>query len=281
MTALTLALLGAALGMGLLLVGSAWTEPRQRRRVRRSQVNRDALAVQSTAAIAVAVLTLAATGWIVGALAGAAAGWWLSAAVPGRRRGVKYEQARIDALAAWCEQLRDLISAEHGVLGTVKATVATCPAVLRPEVARLATRLERQDPTRAVRQFAAEVDDPSADLVASVLLLALSRSGRTSELLTELAATTRERAAMRLRVEADRAGQHSEARFVIGFAVVVLAGIVTFARGSSFLDAYDTAGGQLVLAIVAVLFAGGAIWLNRLTRFARPARFLAVGDSEQ
>ena len=94
--------------------------------------------------------------------------------------------------------------------------MATCPAALRAEVARLATRLARQDPALAVRQFAAEVDDPSGDLVASVLLLAMSRSGRTAELLSELAVTIRERASMRLRVEAERSGQRSEARFVIG-----------------------------------------------------------------
>src|SRR5262249_54370863 len=154
------------------------------------------------------------------------------------------------ALASWCEQLRDLLAADQGLLGTVKATVATCPAELRPQVSRLATRLERQEPTGAVRQFAAEVDDPSADLVASVLLLALSRSGRTGELLGELAATTRERAAMRLRVEAERAGQRSEARFVVLFAGVVFAAIVVFGRGSRFLDAYDSPAGQAVLVVV-------------------------------
>ena len=46
----------------------------------------------------------------------------------------------------------------------------------------------------------AAADDPSGDLVASVLLLAMSRSGRTAEVLSELAVTIRDRASMRLRV---------------------------------------------------------------------------------
>jgi tight adherence protein B len=156
--------------------------------------------------------------------------------------------------------------------------VATCPAPLHPEVARLATRLARQDPATAVRGFAAELDDPSGDLVASVLLLAMSRSGRTAELLSELAVTIRERAAMRLRVEADRAGQRAEARFVVGFAGLAVAAIVIFGRGTSFLHAYDSLAGQAVLAVVSVLYGAGMIWLARLTRFQRPSRLLSVSE---
>ena len=130
----------------------------------------------------------------------------------------------------------------------------------------------------AVRQFAGEVDDPSGDLVASVLLLAMSRSGRTGELLSELAATIRERAAMRLRVVAERSGQRSEARFVVIMGTAVIAAIIVFGQNTTFLDAYDSTTGQVVLAIVAALYGGGMVWLSRLTRFERPARFLTVGE---
>jgi hypothetical protein len=78
-------------------------------------------------------------------------------------------------------------------------------------------------------------------------------------------------------VEADRAGQRSEARFIIAFSAVFIGGVAIFGRCSEFLDAYDTMTGQLVLALVAVLFTLGIRWLHRLTRFARPARFLAGG----
>ena len=64
--------------------------------------------------------------------------------VGGSRRRPRQDQARIEALAAWCEQLRDLLVAEHGIIGTIAATVRTCPAAIRTEVARLASRLGRQ-----------------------------------------------------------------------------------------------------------------------------------------
>lgn len=92
------------------------------------------------------------------------------------------------------------MSAEYGVLGTV-TTTNSCPAAIRPEVTGLATRIERTSPSTAIRQFAVEVDDLSGDLIASVLLPAISHSRKTPELLTELASTIRERAAMRLRVD--------------------------------------------------------------------------------
>jgi Flp pilus assembly protein TadB len=169
------------------------------------------------------------------------------------------------------------MSAEHGVLATVVATTATCPVAIRAEVSRLATRIERTSPSSAIRQFAVEVDDPSGDLIASVLVLAMSHSGKTSELLSELASTIRERAAMRLRVEAERSGQRAEARFVIGFSLVVMIAIALFGRDSQFLDAYDSAIGQLVLLLIATAFGVGMLWLSRLTRFERPARFLSIG----
>ena len=195
-----------------------------------------------------------------------------------RGSGGHGDQERIEALATWCEQLRDLLSADNGVLGTIEASVVTCPPALRGEVGRLAARLARQDPGVAVRRFAQEVDDPSADLVASVLLLAMSRSGRTAELLSELATTIRDRAAMRLRVEADRSGQRSEARVVLILGAIVIGAVVLFGQNSRFLDAYDSTTGQIVLAVVAGLYGAGMWWLSRLGRFERPARFLVVGE---
>ena len=278
MNTVIVALAAGIAAVGVLTVWSAWTAPPLRRSGpnRLLAVDRDAILVPGCIGALVGLGGVLATGWAVVAVAGAVGGWTATTAWQRRGSG-SAEQARVEALAVWCEQLRDLLTAEHGLVGTVEATVVTCPPALRPEVSRLATRLRHQDPAVAVRQFAVDVDDPSGDLVASVLVLAMSRSGRTSELLSELAATIRERASMRVRVEADRAGQRSEARFVIAFTALVMTGIVVFGRGTTFLEPYETSSGQFVLALVFVLLTGGMIWLGRLTRFERPARFLSVG----
>ena len=272
-------LLGGVVAVGVLLAASAWQPGHRAPVLRRGSVSD--LVPTVVAAVVGAVVVLAVTGWIVGAVVGAAAGVlgvrWFSR----RATSPRAEQERIEALATWCEQLRDLLAADQGIVGTIGATASTCPPALRPNVVALATRLGRQEAATAIGRFADEVDDPSADLVATVLLEATKRSSRTSELLSELAVTIRERAAMRLRIEAERAGHRSEARFVVGFSAAVVMGIVLFGRDSEFLDAFDDAEGQVVLAIVAAFFAGGTWWLARLTRFERPARFLTFAPADR
>lgn len=276
---LLVGLLGGTAALGLLVLAGAWT-PAPAKRVESNGDRLAEMVMPFTAAVVVAAVALIVTGWLVAGLVGAIAGYTGARAWRDRGENVKEEQARISALASWCEQLRDLLSAEHGIIGTIVATARTCPDPIRPEVIRLATRLSRQSPASAIRQFAAEVDDPSGDLIASVLNLAMTRSSRTSELLSELSQTIRDRAAMRLRVEADRTGQRSEARFILGFSAAVVLGVIVFGRDSDFLDAYDDSTGQLVFGLVAAFFGFGAWWMARLTRFGRPARFLTIGDSD-
>jgi tight adherence protein B len=59
----------------------------------------------------------------------------------------------------------------------------------------------------------------------------------------------------------------------------VIVAIIVFGQNTTFLNAYDSATGQLVLALVAAMYGGGMLWLSRLTRFERPARFLTVGET--
>lgn len=271
---LVVAAVGASFGLGVILLAGGWIAGPPPARGRRDDL--DAALRPLAAATVGGAAVLALTGWVVAGIAAALAVGVFVGRARHRRRPAKVEQARIEGLAGWCEQLRDLLSADHGIVGTVRASVRTCPDAIRPEVDRLATRLERRRPSAALQQFADDLDDPSADLVASVLMLATTRSSRTSELLSELATTIRDRAAMRLRVEAERAGHRSEARFIVGFTLAVVAGLVVFGSSSSFLGAYDSGEGQLVLVIVCGFFAIALRWLARLTRFSRPARFLAL-----
>lgn len=277
--ALLVALVAGIGAVGAIVLAGAWT-PAPPKAVEVSDSQAGELIAPATAAIVGAAVALLLTGWVVATIAGAIAGFVAVRMWRGRGVNAKQEQDRITALASWCEQLRDLLSAEHGIIGTIVATAKTCPDPIKPEVTRLATRLSRQHPTSAIRQFASEVNDPSGDLIASVLLLAMSRSSRTSDMLSELALTIRDRAAMRLRVDADRSGQRSEARFIVIFSAIAIVGVLVFGRDSDFLDAYDDASGQAVFALVVMCFGYGGWWMSRLTRFSRPSRFLSIGDRE-
>ena len=171
---LVVGVIGGLVGLGVLVVVTSWSPAPPARVSGPTDWNR---LLRPLAAAAVGgLLGLLLTGWAVAAVGGAVGGYALVRALADRRTTAKAEQARITALAGWCEQLRDLLTAEHGIVGTITATTRTCPARDSPEVERLASRLSRQNPANAIRQFAGELDDPSGDLVASVLLLAMSRS---------------------------------------------------------------------------------------------------------
>ena len=267
------ALVGLLFGASILLAISAWTTPPAP--VARSRDPRSGRVVRCAAiGVAAGVVGLVVSGWLAFAAGATAGTGWLAWTYGERQQHLFGDRERLEALAAWCEQLRDLIRARQGAIAPIIATRDTAPAAIRPQVIRLAAGLRREDPQVVFARFAAELDDPDADLVASVLALSMTHSGRTSDLLNELAVTIRERAAIRIRIDTSRAGDRTEARFVTAVAVAGITLPALVARQSTFFAAYRTAGGQLTLTVVIGLVAAGLVWLARLARFDHPARFL-------
>jgi tight adherence protein B len=80
---------------------------------------------------------------------------------------------------------------------------------------------------------------------------------------------------MRTRIATAQSGDRTEANVVLAVSVIAVTATVVLGRGSRFLAAYDTAQGQVVLAVVFAMFAIGITWLARLARVERPTRFLA------
>ena len=98
------------------------------------------------------------------------------------------------------------------------------------------------------RRFADDLDDPLGDLVAAGLAIAIRRGARTVPVLSALAEQTRQQVDRRRLIEAERAPTRREVQaltLIMGSLVVVL---LVFGR-SSYLDAYDTTGGQLFLGV--------------------------------
>jgi hypothetical protein len=91
-----------------------------------------------------------------------AMGWWVTGLIADRDRRGPGELERVEALATWTEQLRDVLMAGDQPIGAIQATVATCPEPVRPQVRALASRLGRQPEQVVLRQFADDLDDPTA-----------------------------------------------------------------------------------------------------------------------
>jgi Flp pilus assembly protein TadB len=279
MTALA-ALLGAGVGFGVVLVISGCrpteTNPSPPRATL-AGLRHDRLASRLAGAVGAAVLTGALTGWPVAAILAGAAAFALPPMLRGGKERARHV-ARTEAIAGWAEMLRDTLSAAAGLEQAIVATAEVAPAPIRPEVTVLATRLEKERLVPALRRFAADLADPTGDLVVAALVLAAGHEARRlSDLLGSLAMAARDQAAMELRVEAGRARIRTSTRVVVGSTLVFAAGLILLNR--SYLAPFGTPLGQGVLAIIGLLFGGAFWWLARMGRTAPPERFLLLQDA--
>jgi tight adherence protein B len=270
-------LCGAGAGLGLLFVIAGWRGvdlPRPGRTVAARQRAQQG-SLRLGLAVGAGVVVGAATGWPVGALLAAGAGWaapslWAGGKARGRAVG------RVEAIAGWAEMLRDTMAGAAGLEQAIAATATVAPLPIRAEVAVLAGRLEGERLAPALRRFADDIADPTCDLVVAALVLAAEHQAqRLGELLGSLAQAARDQATMRLRVETGRARTRTSVRVVVGATVGLALGRAVLNRG--YLAPYDSAQGQLVLVVVGGLFASAFVWLGKISRPIDVARVLQAG----
>ena len=235
-----------------------------------------AVAVRVAGAVVIGVLVLVVSGWVVPAVVVGVGAAWVIAGWQRRERSSASEIARLDALASWIENVRDVLMAGEQPIGAITSTVGTCPAIIRPQVRRLAVGLGRQDPEIVFRRFADDLDDPLADLVAAGLAIAIRRGARTVPVLTALAEQTRQQVDRRRLIEAERAPTRREVQVLTAIMGALVVGLLVFGR-SEYLDAYDTPGGQLFLGVMLAGYVALIVRVQKLAAFPRPGRFLTAG----
>jgi hypothetical protein len=232
------------------------------------------LVVRAVAATTLGGLVILLSGWVVpGVVVGLGAAW----AVAGwqRRQGSRVDEiARLDALASWIENVRDVLMAGEQPIGAINSSVVACGPAIRAPVRRLAVALGRQEPEVAFRRFADDLDDPLGDLVAAGLSIAIRRGARTVPVLTALAEQTRHHVERRRLIEAERAPTRREVHALTLIMGGLVLGLLVFGR-SEYLDAYDSTGGQIFLAAALAGYAALIVRVQRLAAFPRPSRFLA------
>lgn len=274
------ALLGALVGFGLvvLVLALVGVEPGDLRpriggpRTRGSLFGIQGATQRMLLALAGFTLVGLVTRWPIAALYAGLAGWFLPSIVGGKaaREG---QIARIEAIASWAEMLRDTMAGAGGLEQSIIASATVAPEPIRPQVARLASRLERDRLAPALRDFADELDDPAGDLVVAALVLAADKSPkRLGDLLGRLALSARDEVNMRLRVDAGRARTRTSVRVTTGATAVFALGMLVLNR--DYLEPYDSAMGQLVLALVGGCFAVAYAWMARAATSDDQHRFL-------
>ncbi len=226
--------------------------------------------------LAVGLVCLVVTRWPVAGVLGTAA----SATLPGRLGKVVPGEAsrRAEAVAGWTELIRDSMAASAGLAQAIVVTAPSAPVPIRPQVGALATRLANGISLEtALRSFALEVDEPAAEfLVCALLLAATSRAQKLVEVLSALVDSIRADVSMHLRVDASRAAARSSVRTVVVFSVAFALVLTVVAH--SYLSPFGTSTGQVVLAVVGLLYALG---LTLMVQLVRPAAEMRLLDGER
>jgi Flp pilus assembly protein TadB len=268
------ALTGAAIAGGLVLLIFELTRqpppagiPPRRALPRLTSAARVRMAV----AVVLGLIILAVTRWPVAALAAAVAVICLPRLnfVGGQRK----RTAMLEALEQWVRRLADMLTASRGLEDALELSARSAPPAIAGPVGTLAARLSARTGTEtALRDFAAEIDDLAGDRIAAALIIASGRrGGGARDVLNALAIILARDVAARREVEAERT-QHSTTVkwitvFVIGFTVFAV-------LNHSYSGPYGTFTGQVVMGLVALLYAAGLWWLNYLGNIPAPGRFL-------
>jgi Flp pilus assembly protein TadB len=184
---------------------------------------------------------------------------------------------RVEAVEEWTRRLADVLAIGVGLEQAIQTAARTAPEPIADEVTTLSARLAARNSTEsALRRFADDLDDPTADLVVAALILASRRRGPgVSAALSAIAESVAEEVAARRRIEADRAKPRATARAVTVITVGIV-GMGLLNRG--YTAPYGTSLGQVVLAATLGFFGAALWWMHSMTRTTTPVRMLAAAE---
>jgi Flp pilus assembly protein TadB len=281
---LALAVIAGALvggGSALFIVAIRGVRPRPGRPSGRSREELiRTLSTRTALAVIAGVAVLVLTRWPVAAIGAVllVLGW---RSIGGGAAEERRAMARLEALAAWTESLRDTIAGAVGLEQAIPSSLRAVAPVLQPHVQSMVDRLHTRVPLAdALRRFGDDLDDASADLVVAALILnARLRGPGLRDMLGALATSARAELDMRRRVEANRRTTRRSVQIVVGVSVGIA--LLLAVGNRTYVEPYKTFTGQLVMAVVIGLFAIGFIWLRRLARYETPQRFLASAGSDK
>jgi Flp pilus assembly protein TadB len=137
----------------------------------------------------------------------------------------------------------------------------------------MAQRLPSEPLGDVLDDLAADLDHPLGDLVVTALRLTSTTGGRrVREVLADLAAAAYAEAESHRRIAVAR----ERPRAALKYTALIIGGFVgllaVFSR--RYLEPYDNAVGQIVLAAVGFYWAAGLWWMHRMGRSNPVPRFL-------
>ncbi|WP_405933678.1 type II secretion system F family protein [Streptomyces sp. NBC_00827] len=185
---------------------------------------------------------------------------------------------QLEALSEWTQRLAGLLRLGMGLEQAMITSRKGAPDELAEQIVNLSDRLRLGwRPEEALRAFAGELDDVTADKVIAALVLSVNDRGPgLAQALEDLAGTVRDEVARKRSIEADRAKPRTTVRWMTIITVgVVVAGFFV----PSYTKPYSTLLGQLVLAFLTAGFIGVLALMRQMGVFRRIPRFLITDPS--
>ncbi|MCH5677305.1 type II secretion system F family protein [Streptomyces gilvus] len=229
--------------------------------------------LMAAAVVVFVVVWLVSGNFVGGALLGAAVigvPWLVSPAQMAAER-----IGQLEGLSEWTQRLAGLLRLGMGLEQAMITSRQGAPDELAGQIINLSDRLRLGwRPEQALRAFAEELDDVTADkVVAALILSAGDRGPGLAQALEDLSGTVREEVAKKRAIEADRAKPRTTVRWMTIITVgVVVAGFFV----PSYTKPYSTLLGQLVLAFLTAGFIGVLALMRQLGSFRRVPRFLVT-----
>ncbi|WP_310436467.1 type II secretion system F family protein [Streptomyces sp. 3330] len=180
---------------------------------------------------------------------------------------------QLEALSEWTQRLAGLLRLGMGLEQAMMTSRKGAPDELAPQIVALSDRLRLGwRPEGALRAFADELNDVTADKVIAALILSVNDRGPgLAQALEDLAGTVRDEVAKKRAIEADRAKPRTTVRWMTVITVgVVMGGFFV----PSYTKPYSTLLGQLVLALLTAGFIGVLALMRQLGSFRRIPRFM-------
>lgn len=266
------ALIGTGIAVAILGFLPAPERTSAPKRTRRSSVKR-ATVIRIVAGAVIGLIAAVITGWVI-----------LIALVPVAIFAVPYllgsgnshtDIKRLDALDEWSRSLAGVLGAgvslEQAMIATQGSTAAPIQPQVNALVARLKSRMSTED---ALRRFATDLDDTTADkMVCALIMGAQRRNVGLAPILEDLAESVAEDVASRRLIQAERAKQDSVVRYTTLITVVVFVGFLLL--GGAYVAPYGTPIGQPILALLLGIYIAVLFWFRKLNRTPPLPRLLS------
>lgn len=254
-------LLGAILGLGVLLVFDALTRPTAKVDLGRVVAR---VGPKGAGAIVGGFAGFVLTGWPVVAVGAAVLGG-LAPSLISRSRSEKERLKMLEALAGVSARLRDSIRSGIGLQDALAQAASRAPSVIAQDLNRLVIDMRVSGPGAAGESFAERIGHPSAQLLGSALSLSERLGARnTSELLDALEEAARAQVGTLREAHARQTRNRMSARVVAAMPLLLLLAIRH--SNPAYLEPFNKPMGQVVLAAALGLIVIGYAAMLRAAR---------------